>query len=158
MISSRLLNSLKVFSPRKNSALAHLDGGFESAIFHVHMANPKAKEDRRGALVASSNKITMYHPILTHFTFLLYLHILLFPQNQALNCNVAFPTTPQTSYPNRAQIHNIFSHLAGANINYTLFFEQVLDNVNWTIEGTHARARWTVQQQDCARSSFPTYR
>lgn len=72
---------------------------------------------------------------------LLYLHATtLFPQTQALNCNATFPGTAPTRYPNRARICNTFSHLAGTDANYTLFFEHVLDSVNWTIEGTHALA------------------
>lgn len=87
------------------------------------------------------NKITMYHPILTHLTSLLYLHLILLSQTQALTCNATVPTTPQTPpYPNHAQIYNTFSHVAGTDANYTLFFDHVLDNVNWTIEGTHALA------------------
>lgn len=82
----------------------------------------------------------MYTPVLIPLTSLLYLYTLLLSPIQALNCNATFPTTSQTPYPTRAQICHTFSHLAGANANYTLFFEHVLDDVNWTIEGTHALA------------------
>ncbi len=76
------------------------------------------------------------------FTSLLSLYFLTafnLKQVSALNCNATY-SNACTTYPNQAQICTIFSHLTGANANYTAFFQQVADNVNWTIEDTHPLA------------------
>lgn len=45
-----------------------------------------------------------------------------------------------TIYPNRAQICTVFESLTGVNANASAFFANVLENVDWTIEGTHPLA------------------
>lgn len=42
-----------------------------------------------------------------------------------------------TVYPNQAQICAVFESLTGVNANASAFFANVLENVDWTIEGTH---------------------
>lgn len=81
-----------------------------------------------------------YNLLLTILTPLLYLQALPILQIHALTCNITYPSTSHTTYPTRAQICSTFSHLTGRNANYTGFFSQVADNVNWIIEGTHALA------------------
>jgi ketosteroid isomerase-like protein len=82
----------------------------------------------------------MYARAVSILTSLFYLCLLQPVRAAAVNCNVTYPNTLNTSYPNQAQICTIFSHAAGANANYSAFFAQVVDNVNWTIEGTHPLA------------------
>lgn len=82
----------------------------------------------------------MYSSFFNILHLLLYLLTLLSSHTHALDCNVTYPSTPDTTFPNQAQICSIFSNLAGRNANYSGFFSQVADNVNWIIEGTHALA------------------